>query len=284
MPQSLKKQAFTLVELLVVIGIIAVLISILLPSLNKAREQGNIVKCASNIRQLALAVTNYATENKGKYPPNVNSPAIEWYHRDRIGKYLPNSVVTPSGNIAGPIMVCPTTRDENVIRTYSMNVWASSISDQFVYNKTPDPRTFTGLTYNPNPPFRGQMWGASSKGSSQLILLGERFVNSEYNGQLYASSTLGFQGDKPGQRFLGIPGYALTVLPAGAGTANTEMDFTRHRQSKDKGAGNAARGRTNIAFADGHVELLAHDELADPNTGLSRNRALWSPYDYKINN
>jgi prepilin-type N-terminal cleavage/methylation domain-containing protein/prepilin-type processing-associated H-X9-DG protein len=67
------RKGFTLVELLVVIGIIALLISILLPSLNSARRSANKVKCLSNQKQIFVAFAMYANEFKNVFPAAIHS-------------------------------------------------------------------------------------------------------------------------------------------------------------------------------------------------------------------
>jgi prepilin-type N-terminal cleavage/methylation domain-containing protein len=63
-----RRRAFTLVELLVVIGIIAILISILMPALGRARDQGNRIKCMNNVRSIMQGIIMYTSENKQSLP------------------------------------------------------------------------------------------------------------------------------------------------------------------------------------------------------------------------
>ena len=95
---------FTLVELLVVVAIIALLVSILLPTLGKAKEQAKIVSCMSNLRAIGLAYTFYTMENNDWYPASAGygGSTPTWDHR--LWPYYENygMLLCPSDNLKRP--------------------------------------------------------------------------------------------------------------------------------------------------------------------------------------
>ena len=87
------RKAFSLVELLVVIGIIAVLLALLLPALSKARRQAQQVACLSNLRQLGIALLAYAEEHRGWFPVSAEADTP---HREDWVYWQPNRKLSES--------------------------------------------------------------------------------------------------------------------------------------------------------------------------------------------
>jgi prepilin-type N-terminal cleavage/methylation domain-containing protein/prepilin-type processing-associated H-X9-DG protein len=262
--------AFTLVELLIVIGIIAILISFLLPAISNALVQARTIACESNVRSILQAMTAYSSAYQNQYPPNVGTPApgMYWYDQDRIGKFISSpQVVTPGAEMLGGVFVCPDDNPQS-LSSYTMNAWASSLADSFVTK-------YAGK--------RGIFWAANVRNASQMILITEKWssVGSATAGWM-APPTIGYLGTTPGQRFGAGAGLTPAFNAGPYGKVSSELCYERHRNGK--GTGTQPYGRVTIGYADGHAEINSDADLCNYQAGTSTLHAYWSPLDSNINN
>jgi prepilin-type N-terminal cleavage/methylation domain-containing protein/prepilin-type processing-associated H-X9-DG protein len=131
-----KRSAFTLIEILVVVAIIALLIAILLPSLARAKEMARMVQCQSNMRQISMAFCSYVVENKGRLPGGYYDQYADWLGAANrpgyTGRQPDDGVIWKYMGRQRQAYLCPQDALENHDFSYSCNIILSGAKTEML--------------------------------------------------------------------------------------------------------------------------------------------------------
>ena len=133
-PKTLSIKDFTLIELLVVIAIIAILASMLLPVLNKARDSGKSTACISNLKQLGLAMWSYTDDNRGTFPDGGSATAGTCWDL-KLAKYMSYSISKGPAVYHCPAGMKSSSWSVPASRGYAMNSYVATGSSNILDTK-----------------------------------------------------------------------------------------------------------------------------------------------------
>jgi prepilin-type N-terminal cleavage/methylation domain-containing protein len=197
--QKGSQKAFTLIELLVVISIIAVLMSVLMPALGKAKEQATRIQCASQQKDIGVALNLYMENNKGKLPDSRketdrwNLKMMPYYNRSTDQKSAMNN-----GQYDFNLFRCPKQwkyyNKKNLapgesygpVGMYGLNIYFSSFQgiQEYCWTKysdAKDPSTLPLLACEAGKQPKNPITGADSTGGSNLRGLWPHWTAYDYN-------------------------------------------------------------------------------------------------------
>jgi prepilin-type N-terminal cleavage/methylation domain-containing protein/prepilin-type processing-associated H-X9-DG protein len=249
------RRGFTLVELLVVIGIIAVLISLLLPALNTARANAVTLQCLSNLRQMVIAANEYAGVNNNSYPIAIYATYVAPISTSFQWDFTVTTNTTSGAQTVAPGLLWQGQANMAVQQCPAFD-GAS--------NAAPDP--FTGYNYNTSYIGHGQ---------------GEFVVAPAKLNQVKYPAQCAIFGD--GQYSAGADKFMRAPFPP---VINGVTDPHNFEASGTQGFRH--RGGTNVAFCDGHAETLwirytntVPSQTVAPGTGFlsADNSAYCNFYD-----